>query len=101
MKPGQQLESSVCTTKVIVVRAPGSEVTVACGGRPVREPGGTRAGATSAGSLEPGEGTVLGKRYVDKATGLDVLCVTAGAGSLTCNGTPMVVQGAKPLPSSD
>jgi hypothetical protein len=99
MKPGQQLESAVCTTKVIVVRPPRTEVTVACGGAPMHEPG--APAAAGAGAPEPGEGTALGKRYVHEESGLEVLCVTAGAGSLVCDGQPMLVQGAKPLPASD
>jgi hypothetical protein len=46
-------------------------------------------------------GTTLGKRYVDESSGLEVLCTKAGTGTLTLDGTPLTLQGAKPLPASD
>lgn len=101
MKPGQQLESIICNTKVVVVRAAAGSTLVECGGHPMRvkgEPGPGASGEIPAGLRH---GSTLGKRYVDEAVGLELLCVAAGEGSLTCNGTQMVVQGAKPLPSSD
>jgi len=33
---------------------------------------------------------VLGKRYIDKPTGLEALRVSPGGGSLTCNGVLML-----------
>ena len=59
--------------------------------------------ATGGGNLDPGlaEPTVLGKRYTDEPSGLEVLCTKGGDGSLTFDGAPMPVKGAKPLPSSD
>jgi hypothetical protein len=101
MKPGQQLVSAVCTTKVVIVRVPQPDIVLACGGQPMREPGSTPAGTTATDDPELCQGTALGKRYIDETTGLEVLCVSPGDGSLTCNGVPMVIQGAKPLPSSD
>ena len=46
-------------------------------------------------------GTLLGKRYVSQAGDLELLCTKPGQGSLACDGKPLVVKGAKPLPSSD
>jgi hypothetical protein len=46
-------------------------------------------------------GTQMGKRYADEASGLEVLCTKAGAGTLTLDGAPIELKGAKPLPSSD
>ena len=48
-----------------------------------------------------GEGTLLGKRYVDDDAGLELLCTKAGPGTLHCDGRPLGLKGAKPLPSSD
>jgi hypothetical protein len=35
VKPGVRLRSAVCSTEVIVVRAPGAELDVCCGGQPM------------------------------------------------------------------
>ncbi|WP_016694149.1 hypothetical protein [Rhodococcus rhodochrous] len=43
----------------------------------------------------------MGKRYEDAETGLEVLCVKAGAGSLSIAGRPLSFKEAKTLPSSD
>jgi hypothetical protein len=59
---------------------------------------------TSAGApLEPGfdAGCQIGKRYVHDATGLELLCVKAGAGSLSIGVEPLTMKVSKPLPSSD
>jgi len=39
MKLGQQLESAVCTTKVVIVRASDPDVAVECGGYPMHTKG--------------------------------------------------------------
>ena len=46
-------------------------------------------------------GTLLGKRYADEASGLELLCTKAGVGTLTLDGSVLDVKSAKPLPSSD
>jgi hypothetical protein len=46
-------------------------------------------------------GTLVGKRYRDETSGLEVLCTKVGAGSLSINGVPVPMKEAKPLPSSD
>lgn len=96
-RPGDQLASTVCTTRVIVVRISAERPPViACGGSPMAAAGG--AGAPSA---PDGAGTLLGKRYVDAAESVELLCTFAGAGQLTYNGVAMTVKAAKPLPASD
>jgi hypothetical protein len=45
--------------------------------------------------------TLLGKRYVDAADSVEVLCTSAGTGSLTINGVPLEIKSPKPLPASD
>ncbi len=47
------------------------------------------------------EGTLLGKRYVDADDSVELLCVKAGAGSLSVNGVALTTKDATPLPSSD
>ena len=62
-----------------------------------------RGRARRAAALDPtlGDGPLLGKRYADDDLGLELLCTRAGTGALTVDGRPLLVKGAKPLPSSD
>jgi hypothetical protein len=46
-------------------------------------------------------GILLGKRYADETTGLEVLCTKPGAGPLAVDGRELQVKGPKPLPASD
>ncbi len=98
MRPGARLFSTVCDTSVVVVR-PGQGVSdIACGGSPM-----VAAQAAPTGVPQSGldGGTALGKRYVDEASGLELLCTKSGAGSLTVDGRPLEIKQAKPLPASD
>jgi hypothetical protein len=100
LRPGQRLHSAVCDAQVVVVRAPSTAVEVGCGGAPLLEDGQEPDGAAV---LDPGlgEGPLLGKRYADDESGLELLCTRAGEGALTVDGRSLLVKGAKPLPSSD
>jgi len=98
-KPGTRLRSTACTTEVIVV-AGAADADLRCGG----------ASMTDAKADQPPHGapaapfdggTQIGKRYVHEGTGLEVLCVRAGAGSLAVGAEPLVLKSAKPLPASD
>ncbi len=97
MKTGTRLASAVCDTEVMVVR--GADVELACGGAPMGEPGADK----DPGALSDGlsGGTTLGKRYTHEESGLQVLCVKPGAGTLTVGGVPMEQVASKQLPSSD
>jgi hypothetical protein len=96
MKAGTRLKSVVCDTEVMVIR--GADVVVECGGAPMVE---TRAAAREA--INPGfaGGTLIGKRYVDAAASIELLCVKPGQGSLSIGGVALQVKEAKPLPASD
>ncbi len=103
-RAGQQLVSAVDTTAVIVIRAPEVECTLTCGGVAMTAP--DQAGSVqSAPAAEPDPslmgGTQIGKRYVDEADTIQVLCTKAGHGTLALDGKPLVIQAAKPLPASD
>jgi hypothetical protein len=100
LRPGQKLRSAVCEAQVVVVKAPADDVELGCGGAPLLDDG---QEADSAAVLDPslGEGPLLGKRYADDDLGLELLCTRAGTGALTLDGRPLLVKGAKPLPSSD
>jgi hypothetical protein len=97
-RTGDQLASTVCTTRVIVVRAPSDGIAdLSCGGSPmVAAAGGRPAGAPAAGAV-----TLLGKRYVDANDTIEVLCTAAGTGELTLDGVALAVKAAKVLPASD
>jgi hypothetical protein len=100
LKAGTRLRSAVCSSEVMVVAAPKEEVEISCGGAPLialdAEP---PAGANL--SPEASGGSQIGKRYVNEAGDLELLCTKPGQGSLAANGALLTVKGAKPLPSSD
>ena len=96
MKPGTKLNSVVCDTQVMIIR--GTDAVVECGGAPMadHEP-------TDAGSVDTAfsRGSQMGKRYVDEAGTVELLCVKPGKGSLSIEGVALNSKDAKPLPSSD
>ena len=100
LKAGTRLRSVADSTEVVIVRAPSEPVDLRCGGHPMCLLG---TEAPNAADIETGfeEGTQLGKRYADETTGLEVLCTKAGPASLSLGTDPLMVKGAKPLPSSD
>ena len=100
LKPGLRLESATCDAQVVVVKAPKDvpDVDVRCGGAPMRELG---AGGERLPISLDGDATLLGKRYEDAALGLELLCTQGGDGTLSVGDQPLLVKGAKPLPSSD
>ncbi|MER6808175.1 hypothetical protein ABT299_02745 [Spirillospora sp. NPDC000708] len=100
LRPGQQVASTVDGTRLIVVRAPAEEVALTCGGAEMVDA--KQAPAPSGVPAEDArEGTQLGKRYAAEALGIELLCTKPGEGTVAANGTPLVLQGAKPLPASD
>jgi hypothetical protein len=101
MKPGIRLRSAVCTTEVMVVAVQkDASIELCCGGRPMLDVGATPL-ATDTPAPAFSSGTLLGKRYVNDAGTLEVLCTKPGPGSLSVDGVALKVKGAKPLPSSD
>ena len=78
VKPGTRLQSQVCDTQVIVVKASDEFDHLCCGGAPMVP---LDAQIDSAATLDPqfANNSVMGKRYVD-ATGAEVLVTKAGAG---------------------
>ena len=83
-----------------MVRAPSAPIVLWCGGRPMAPA--SDSGSTAA-TLNEGAvpGALLGKRYEDQDSGLEVLCTKAGAGPLSLEGVLLLPKEAKPLPSSD
>lgn len=99
LQAGARLRSVVCGAEVVVVKAPGGEVDLRCGGAPMVPTG---EDAPEGASVQSGfdGGTLLGKRYSD-GDQLELLCSKAGDGSLSVGSELLEVKGAKPLPASD
>jgi hypothetical protein len=99
VKPGLRLRSAVCGTEVIVVRAPGGDLDVRCGGQPMLpfDAAMPVPGPSIAAGLD--EGTLIGKRYGDQD--LEILCTKPGQGSISVGDEPLPVLAARQLPSSD
>lgn len=100
LKAGGRLRSAVDATEVVVIRAPKEPVEVTCGGVPMVSPD-EAPPAGGAADGHGGEGAALGKRYVDETAGLELLCTKGGTAPLACDGRPLELKSAKPLPSSD
>lgn len=100
MKVGSRLRSVVCETEVIVVKAPGGELDIRCGGHPMvgKDEDATAAGAPSEGYAD---GALIGKRYGDDELGLELLATKGGSGTLAVGETPLAIKEPKRLPSSD
>ena len=100
LKPGTRLFSAVCTTEMITVKAPAGAVDVTIGGVvPVT----SAADRDGAGAIVDGHGggAQIGKRYVDDAGAIELLCTKAGDGSLSVGDVVLPQKDAKPLPASD
>jgi hypothetical protein len=96
VKPGTKLRSTVCDAEVMIIRC--GEGTIECGGVPMTDVKPETLGEISA---DHANGMLMGKRYVDAAATFELLCAKPGKGSLSVNGTPMIIKEAKPLPASD
>jgi hypothetical protein len=98
-QPGTKLRSTADTTEVVLTRAPAQDIDLRCGGHPMTTDG---PGSVLL-PLDQGyaAGTQLGKRYVNAAGTLELLCTKAGAGSLSIGPEVLTIRNAKPLPASD
>ncbi len=100
LKPGTRLFSAVCSTELIVVKAPADEVELTIGGSPALTDDGDRDPSAGAASGHDG-GALVGKRYVDDGDTLELLCTKPGAGLPAIGGAVLSLKEAKPLPASD
>lgn len=100
LKAGTRLRSAVCATEVMVIRAPAGELDLRCGGVAMLTAG---ESAPATATLDPAQaqGSLVGKRYVDAAEAIEILCTKGGAGALSLAGTLLEIKIAKALPSSD
>jgi hypothetical protein len=91
-----KLHCPSCPAEVVVIRAAPGDIALACGGTAM-----AAKGAGPAAKPASDEGVLLGKRYSDAETGLEVLCTRSGAGPLSVGGRELPPLAAKPLPASD
>lgn len=100
LKPGTRLLSVACTAELIAVKAPAGEIEVTIGGLlPVTA---ADQRGEPAGVIDGHDGGVsMGKRYVDSAGSIELLCTKAGAGAPAVDGELLQLKEAKPLPASD
>lgn len=97
---GTRWKSAVCDTEIVVVKAPADAGELACGGSamlPMNEDK-PEGGAPAAGL---NGGTLLGKRYGDSTSGLEVLCTKGGSGSVSFDDRVLEQLETRRLPSSD
>jgi hypothetical protein len=85
---------------VVVVRAPAAPVTLNIGGAGALPADAGRPPSTQPHAALSG-GTLLGKRYADEVTGLEVLCTKPGTGAITVDGRRATVITPRQLPASD
>jgi hypothetical protein len=101
LRTGARLRSQVDATEIIVVRVPGGEVALNCGGHPMID---VKAEPEAGLSLDPAfaGGSPVGKRFTSpNDESLEVLVTKGGEGSLSDGSTALVLKEAKQLPSSD
>jgi len=101
LKAGTRLKSTVCTTQVMVVAASGGAYDLCCGGAPMVGTAEQAPEGVAVLDSAYANGTLLGKRYVNEAGDLELLCIKPGDGSLAVDGVELVLKEAKALPSSD
>jgi hypothetical protein len=100
IKPGSRLFSAVCATEMIAVKAPAHDVDVTIGGvAPVAAVADRDIAAGAAEGFDGG--AAMGKRYVDEAGTIELLCTKAGKGVPALAGDLLQLKEAKALPSSD
>lgn len=106
LRPGSRWRSAVCESEVIVVRAPAEPVQLCIGGAPAiaadsNQPPGAGRSTVGPPDQSLADGTLLGKRYADEASGLELLCTRAGAGTITVAGRRAAIMPPRKLPASD
>ena len=97
LKPGSRWASQVCSTEVVVVRTSTKPVSLECGGHPMAPVGEDGAAGLT---LDPAfaEGSLIGKRFADPDSGLELLVTKAGEGSLAVDGISHPAQGGQAAP---
>jgi hypothetical protein len=100
LKVGSKHRSAVCDTQIMVIRTVPDPLELCCGGVPMIGPGGQ---PPEAAVLDErfADGTLIGKRYIDEADRIELLCTKGGQGTLSLGADRLLVKQPKALPSSD
>ncbi|MVZ99810.1 hypothetical protein F8568_005340 [Actinomadura sp. LD22] len=98
LRVGQTLKSAVDETSVVVIKSPGGETAVTCGGHEMTEQPGAPVPAAEG---DAGPGLMLGKRYTVEGVEIELLCSHGGRHAVAVDGAPVEQKSAKPLPASD
>lgn len=100
LRLGAKFKSAVCDTQIMAIRTVAGELDLRCGGVPMLE--GTAAPIEGAALDKTfADGTLIGKRYIDAADQIELLCTKGGRGALSLGDVRLEVKQAKALPSSD
>jgi hypothetical protein len=99
LRLGARYRSTTCDTQIMVIRTVPAPLDLRCGGAPMAGPNEEALALEIAEGF--GEGTLVGKRYIDAADRIELLCTKGGRGSLSLGSEPLQVKLAKALPSSD
>ena len=100
LKAGTKLFGAACTTEIVVVKAPADAVDLKIGGHAPVLSAADRTGDLSV--TTPAESKpAMGKRYVDAAGTIEVLCTKPGDGAVSLGDEILVQKDAKALPASD
>lgn len=90
---GARLKTTTSALEVVVVAVPTVDADLLAAGEPM---------STEAVPGPAGDATyAIGKRYVEDASGIEILVVKPGPGPLSIGGNDLVIKAAKPLPASD
>jgi hypothetical protein len=100
LKLGSRHKSAVCDTQVMVIRATTEPVELRCGGAAMIDVGAPTSDGAKLDSQFAG-GALVGKRYINAADTIELLCTKGGLGSLSIGSEALDIKQAKALPSSD
>jgi hypothetical protein len=96
LKVGSRMRTPTSTAEVIVVKAAAADGELQCAG------GAMTTEDVSVAEQGGGDSKILlGKRYTDTESGLEVLATKPGAGPLSFDGRELVIKSAAALPASD
>ena len=100
LKSGSRLFSAVCTAEFMSIKVPKIVVELTIGGASPVSSAAERNGVRAPSPGHDG-GSLMGKRYVDDADTIELLCTKPGAGTPAVDGNLLQLKQAKALPASD
>lgn len=101
LKPGTRLFGACCTSEFVVVSSPSDDVDVRIGGHPALASVAERSDDHPDVTTPPEAKPQMGKRYVNTAGTVELLCTKPGTGAAGVGEEILVIKDAKPLPASD